>query len=214
MRTFLLLLLVAIPGHAQDPAHATIVERRETAIEHGLRSPTQRLHLTLALLDGSGWAPQAILAAVRESAGILAQCGVALEKAELVRISAPVRFRDFHTPVSRELAQALSLAKPTVYFVAGTRQQPAFDAEAIGRGNSRSRPELADTVWVTRATRDPGIAIAHELAHVLMDSGDHSEEANNLMRDETSPGNVRLSATQCARIRDSGSETGLLRPSR
>ncbi|MDA0984048.1 MAG: hypothetical protein O3A06_13735, partial [Proteobacteria bacterium] len=114
---------------------------------------------------------------------ILAQCGIALESAELVRIRAPDHYRDFLTPVSRELARAVPLP----------------------------RPELADTVWVTHATRDLGIAIAHELAHVLMDSGAHSDEPGNLMRDETDRGNTRLNPAQCDRMRDTAHTNGLLR---
>jgi len=86
-----------------------------------------------------------------------------------------------------------------------------FDAKLAGRGNSRTRPELADTVWVTRATRDPGIALAHELAHVLMNSGEHSAEEGNLMRDETTAQNVRLSPAQCERLRSNAVENGLVR---
>lgn len=97
-----------------------------------------------------------------------------------------------------------------VWFVRDTRQRPAFDAEAIGRGNSRMRPELADSIWVTRATGDLGIAIAHELAHVLMDSGAHSNEPGNLMREETSPASKLLSATQCAQLRETGTANGML----
>jgi len=103
------------------------------------------------------------------------------------------------------------VAKPAVYLVRHTKSRPAFDAEAIGRGNSRTRPEIADTVWMTAATRDPGIALAHELAHVLMDSGEHSEEQGNLMREETSPRNTTLTAEQCARVREAGSRNGLLK---
>ena len=69
-------------------------------------------------------------------------------------------------------------------------RSPAFDAEAIGRGNSGSRPELRDTVWIALGSRDLGIVLAHELAHVLMDSGEHSDEPGNLMRDETAPENT------------------------
>ncbi len=156
--------------------------------------------------------PETIIAAANESARILGQCGVALKAAELVRVAAPVRYHDFRTPVSRELAATLQLGKPTVYFVAGTRQRPAFDAEAIGRGNSLTRPELRDTVWITRGTRDLGIALTHELAHVLMDSGEHSEEPGNLMREDTAPENARLSANQCARLRETATANGLLRP--
>jgi hypothetical protein len=97
-----------------------------------------------------------------------------------------------------------------VYLVRDTKNRPAFDAEAIGRGNSRTRPELADTVWMTAATREPGVALAHELAHVLMDSGGHSGEAGNLMREQTSPRNTALSAAQCARLRGTGGRNGLL----
>ena len=88
----------------------------------------------------------------------------------------------------------------------------AFDAEAIGRGNSQTRPELRDTVWITRGTRDLGIAMTHEIVHVLMDSGEHSEEPDNLMRDETAPGNSRLTPAQCARLLEAGTANGLLGP--
>ena len=73
-----------------------------------------------------------------------------------------------------------------------------------------TRPELADTVWMTAATRDAGVALAHELAHVLMDSGEHSDEPGNLMRDETSPTNTALSVTQCTRLRETALSNGLL----
>jgi hypothetical protein len=172
---------------------------------------THGLVLTLATLEGAGWTPETMAAAAGESAQILAQCGVGLRKLELVLLRAPERFRDFYTPLSRELARTAPLARPTVYFVAGTLQQPAFEAEAIGRGNSRSRPELRDTVWITRDARDLGLVLAHELVHVLMDSGEHVTEAGNLMSDETAPGNTRLSDAQCARLRETGSANGLLR---
>lgn len=98
-----------------------------------------------------------------------------------------------------------------MYFVTDTRQRPGFDAEAIGRGNSSTRPELADSVWVTRAARDVDIALAHELVHVLANSGAHVELSGNLMRDETTPHNTRLTAAQCEQLREVGTEHGLLR---
>jgi hypothetical protein len=168
----------------------------------------------LAYFKDGGWSPDAIAAALTQASGVLAQCGVRVEGAELVAVDAPPPYHWFETQRSRQVARALQLSRPTIYFVFDTRQQPAFDAEAIGRGNSRTRPELADTVWITRGARDPGIALAHELAHVLMDDGAHSEEAGNLMREETTPGNTRLTAAQCARLRDRASGNGLLRPLR
>jgi hypothetical protein len=211
MRIIRLLLFAVLPAFAQEPAAVVVLERNALEIESQANA-SHRLALTLAYFRGGGWEPEAIRAAVRQGAQILGRCGVALELAELVRMDAPERYRYLDTPASRALARALPLRKPVVYFVLDTRNRPAFDAEAIGRGNSRSRPELQDTVWITRGARDPGIVLAHELAHVLMDSGAHSEEPGNLMRAETTPENTRLSADQCARLRDSGSGNGLLAP--
>lgn len=169
-----------------------------------------RFRLTLVRLEGSGWTHERSLAVVREAGAILVQCGVALERVKIQSVAAPNHL-DFSTPAARELARAHPVAKPAVYLVRDTKSRPAFDAEAIGRGNSRTRPEIADTVWMTAATRDPGIALAHELAHVLMDSGEHSEDEGNLMREETSPRNTTLDAAQCERLRETGSRNGLLK---
>ena len=173
--------------------------------------PRVTLPLAVVMIDGSGWTRERADVALREAGTILAQCGVALERTDLIVLQVPPNLMDFSTPAARELARAHPVARPAVYLVRDTRSRPAFDAEAIGRGNSRTRPEIADTVWMTAAARDPGIALAHELAHVLMDSGEHSEEAGNLMRGETSARNTSLSARQCARLRDTGSANGLLK---
>ena len=169
------------------------------------------LNLTLVLFAGGAWPESEALAAAREALGILGQCGIAGGPMQVLRADEPAGFRLFQTSRSRALARRLQPRKPAIFFVDGTLQRPAYDAEAIGRGNSGTRPELADTVWIVRDARDPGVALAHELAHVLMDSGGHSEEPGNLMRDETAPGNNRLSDAQCARLRNNGKANGLLR---
>lgn len=168
------------------------------------------LHLSVANIDH--WDAAVVIAALRTAATLLAQCAIRVTGADLLQIAVPESHRYFATPRSRELAQALALPKPTLYFTAGTRQIPAFDAEAIGRSNSRSRPELTDTVWIARGARDPGQVIAHELAHVLMDSGAHDDTPGNLMAEETAPQNTQLNAAQCTQMRDTGTRNGILRP--
>jgi len=207
----LILALACLPVPAPAQESIAVTGRKELSVPAPAAGAQEKLRLSLALLEDTGWEEEAIAGAVRDATGILAQCGVALERAELVRVRAPGVFRDFLTPLSRKLAAEVPLPRPAIWFVRDTRQRPAFDAEAIGRGNSRTRPELADTVWVTRATRDLGIALAHELAHVLMDSGEHSDEPDNLMREETGPGNTRLTSPQCERLRDTARANGLLR---
>ena len=171
---------------------------------------SHRLQLTVVNIEGSGWTLERALGALREAAAILGQCGVAVSGAQWLSLSAPSRYLDFSTPVARELARLHPVRRPAIYLVRDTRSRPAFDAEAIGRGNSRSRPELADTVWITVATRDAGMVLAHELAHVLMDSGEHSDAPENLMREETGPGSTVLTSEQCARLREAGTGNGLL----
>lgn len=210
-----LLAALAAPAAAQPPATlpATLPLRIEhRAVLRDLALPEQPAHtLELRVVDLDHWPEAATTAALGEAARILAQCGIRTGRVDLLRVQAPETHRHFDTPRSRELARALNLPRPVVFLAAGTRQVPAFDAEAIGRGNSRTRPELADTVWVARGARDLGIVIAHELAHVLMDSGAHDNTPGNLMAESTTTQNTRLTAAQCAQIGATGTRHGLLR---
>jgi hypothetical protein len=172
--------------------------------------PTHSLGLTLILVEGAGWKRQEVLAAVAIASGWLGQCGLRIESLELMRVSVAPDYLDLFTPRSRELAASLAPVSPAIYFVRETRQRPAFDAEAVGRGNSRSRPEMTDSVWVTRAAPDLAVVLAHELVHVLSNSGDHVALDGNLMRDESDPRNIQLTEGQCAQVRTVGARNGLL----
>ena len=163
------------------------------------------------MISGSRWTSDAILDAVKGAAAILAQCDIDVSPAQLREFDGPQRYRYLRTPDSREFARRAGLLKPTIFFVDDTLQRPAFDAEAIGRGNAKSRPEMTDTVWITAGIRDLPVALAHELVHVLTDSGAHSDVPGNLMRDDTAAGNTRLTAEQCGSIVTIGTANGLLR---
>jgi hypothetical protein len=152
-------------------------------------------------------------AAVREALAVLAQCGLRAGPATLRELSGgPPAARDLSNAAAEQLVEELRPARPAVFFVRDTRKRPAFDAEAFGTGNSRTRPALAGTVWLTLPVRDTGIALAHELAHVLMDSGEHVEEAGNLMREDTAPENRSLTPAQCGRMKERGTANGWLQP--
>jgi hypothetical protein len=202
------------PAFPQDTTTAIRIAERSTLRAKEIAGPARpsdkQLHLMLVYFTDGAWPRDAALHATRGAARILRQCGVAVTTLELVRVTAPLKYQYLDTPLSRELARSLSLAKPTVYFVTDTRQEPQFEAEAIGRANSATRPEMTDTVWVTRHVRDADIALAHELVHVLTDSGTHADAPGNLMREETTPANTHLSAAQCAQLRAVGKRNGLL----
>jgi hypothetical protein len=202
-------------GCAQAPPPlritATVPVPEHTLPYAGARPATHRLQLDLFMFADTPWQPERIVQAVRDTAPIFAQCGVRLERAELyVLDGGDPRFRYLATPSARELVRRMRPAKPAAFFVRDTRHRPAYDAEGFGRGNTANRPELAGTVWITARIRDLPIALSHELAHVLMDSGEHSYAPGNLMRDETAADNTTLTSAQCERLVSTGTSNGLL----
>lgn len=204
------LLLAPVTLHASEGPVARIVAREPLTAAPAPATATHTLQLTL--LDVGGWSPAAIAGITQQGSRLLMQCHIATTAIELLSIEVDDFHQDFETQRSRRLAAALSPGRPAVFFVRDSLQRPAFDAEAIGRGNSRRRPELRDTVWITRGTRDAAIAFAHELVHVLMNSGEHDETPGNLMNSDTRPDNTQLTPAQCALIRGNGEGHGLLRP--
>lgn len=199
--------LALAEAHAQP--RVEVLERQDIPVE----APGSRnLRLGVVQLEGSGWSKERAIDMVRQAAAILSQCDIGVQQVEWVRLGVPPPYLDFFTPLSRELARVHPVGRPAIYLVRSTRNRPAFEAEAIGRGNSRSRPELVDTVWMTASVRDPAIALAHELAHVLMNSGEHTDEPGNLMREDTAPGQTQLSAAQCSRMRQTAEGNRLFSP--
>ena len=174
------------------------------------RTSGHRLRLAFGYFADTGWTFDALERHAARAAGILAACDIRLDEVEVHTLAGPQMYRYFHDAIGSDLVAKAGLPKPSVYFVRDTLQVEAFEAEAIGRRNSASRPALRYTVWMTEGTRDPGIALAHELAHVLMDSGAHVDRAGNLMRGETAPENTALTEQQCARMVRTGVRNGLL----
>ena len=211
--------IVAACGCAQTPPPLRIAATWPLP-EHelpypGTRPATHRLQVDLYTFTDTSWEPGRIVNAVREAAPMFAQCGIRLERAELYSLEGgDSRFRYLSTPAGRELVRRMRPAKPAVFFVRDTRHQPVYDAEAFGRSNTASRPELAGTVWITAYIRDLPLALAHELAHVLMDSGEHSQEPGNLMREDTSLASATITSAQCERMTRQGTANGWLQRAR
>jgi hypothetical protein len=202
--------LLAVAAAAPRAEEVRVIETRELPLAQAPAGASHELRLALYLFRGGRWTLEDIVPAVRGAAPLIGQCGVALTRVELHVVEAPRRYHFYSTPLSRDLLRRMQAARPAVFFVDDTHNTPAYDAEAIGRGNAAGRPELADTVWIAHGARDLPQALAHELVHVLTDSGEHSREPGNLMRPETSPQNINLTERQCARLRERGEAHGLI----
>lgn len=177
-------------------------------------APSAALDLSVIAVSGSGWEPPAVRAMLRSAAVIFRQCRIELRDVSVHHLSAPERLRYFTAETAQALVAAHSYAKPAAYLMADTRRAVPFDAEAFAPANSAATPLLTDTVWIIRGTRNPGIALAHELVHVLADNGEHSSLPDNLMGEETAPENRNLTPDQCRRIVQSGRVRGLLAESK
>ena len=210
LESLLAAALLLASGAAAPADSISIVEVRPLpSVE--VRGATHNLLMHVHTFRGTRWETDEIVKAVSESAGLLAQCGVAFESSELRIIDSPRPFHYYDTPVSRQLLRALAVRKPAVFFAEDTRNDPAFDAEAIGLSNAKSRPELVNTVWIAHGARDLPHALAHELVHILTNSGEHSKVPGNLMQPDTSPKNTHLTSAQCEQVRTRGEAHGLLR---
>jgi hypothetical protein len=205
----LLLAFAASAAHAED---IRVAETHGVLLEQPSAGATHQLQLALHVFRGGRWTVEDIVPAVRDAAVLIGQCRVALVHADIHVVEAPRRYHFYSTPVSRGLLGRMPAPRPAVFFVDDTHNRPAYEAEAIGRGNAVGRPELADTIWIAHGARNLPQALAHELVHVLSDSGEHSREPGNLMRPETSPQNIQLTEQQCARLRARGEAHGLLTP--
>jgi hypothetical protein len=193
------------------PAVPTSVsERTSEWLATDMTSYEKALELNVAVLDDAGWPPAAVHMMLRGAAAIFGQCGIGLRNVSVHRLSAPERLRYFTVETAQALVGARAYAKPAAYLMTDTRRPVAFDAEAFAPANSAAYPQLADTVWLMRGMRHPEVALAHELVHVLTNSGEHSSDPDNLMREETALENTRLTADQCREIVSRGSARGLL----
>jgi len=169
---------------------------------------TQKLlELNIVVLKDSGWSIDSAVKAAKQAADIYAQCQLNLD-ITLSQFEVSDYLLDFHSLSSRTLIEKTQLSAPknyraTIYLVRDTLRQEAFGGEAFAESNTQKLPWLKHSAWLIAEQNDPGITLAHELVHILLDNGNHSSETGNLMNDETLKENTQLSSLQCEAIRAS-----------
>ena len=173
-------------------------------MESGLRLP-----LDVLVLDAR-WSQARVAEILQAAYAILAQCGVIPGELSLRAFDGPDYLRDLSTGNARTLLGAYQRQRLAVVLARDTLMQVAYTGEAFGLGNTSMRPWLANSVWLMLDVDDPGIALAHEVYHVLANDGEHVEGTANLMQGRTRPDSTELTPRQCDLARRVGVANGLL----
>jgi hypothetical protein len=199
-------------GYIADPLAGAPISKQALP-DLDIRSPQAqagfRLSLDILVLD-SRWSQQRIEQAVQQAYLVLAQCTVIPGEISIHAINGNDYLRDLATGSARTLLDAVGTAKLTVVFARDTRMQAQYLGEAFGLGNTRMRPWLANSVWLMLDVEDAGIALGHELYHVIANSGAHVEGVANLMQARTRPESLALTIEQCRLARVNGVDNQLL----
>lgn len=184
-----------------DSAHVEHLSS-ETILSTMTDGDAEKLDVRIILLENSGWEIQEARDAALQAQEIYRQCNIALD-VTLSRYSASDYLLDFHSLTSRTLIDRSRITGPAIFLVRDTRRLEAFGGEAFGSINTRNMPWLSNTGWMISGQPDTGIIMAHELFHILVDSGDHSTEPGNLMNEQTSPANTSITTSQCELLKSS-----------
>jgi hypothetical protein len=168
--------------------------------------------LTLVWLENAGWPLDALLESVSAAARIYRQCGVRFGEVSIQLLRVPRGMRYYDTANAIALMKARMPTTPAVWFMRDTLQEPAFDAETIGRSNAMRGSGLLNTIWMTAQLEHHGVALAHELYHLIANTGAHVPEKDNLLHAQTSAKGTLLWDWQCERLLKVGGAFELLKP--
>jgi hypothetical protein len=172
-----------------EPLPDLVISRPET--KAGVSLP-----LDVLVLDPR-WTQRTVEQALQTAYDILWQCNLIGGNITVRAFDGDDYLRDLSTGSARTLLEAADSKHATVVFARDTRMQAQFTGEAFGIGNTRMRPWLSNSVWLMLDVDDPGIALAHELYHVLANNGDHVDGVANLMQGRTRPDSTQLTPEQC-----------------
>lgn len=168
------------------------------------------LPISINILD-SRWQPAEINQSLEILNRIFQQCSITAKIDQWQTIDGPNYLKDLSTGHALTLRRELGPQELSVFFARDTRMQPQFDAEAFGAGNTSTRPWMKNSLWITYGISDTGIALAHELFHIIANDGRHVTLANNLMHERTADSHTRLTPEQCTQAIANGLQANLLR---
>ena len=167
---------------------------------------------SIVFFEDGAWDMATAFSGMRRTLDILGQCGIVADKLNVYVVRAPTRLTDFSDSLARELVPRLNISRPAVYFVRDSLQPRKLEYEVIANANSKSRPELRDTLWILAGARDLGEGTARTLMYMLMDRYEINKVAGSLFySDQTNLDNSRIDEDQCSLALRTGQSNGLLK---
>ena len=162
----------------------------------------KKLSLNVLQLDPR-WQTAAVKTAIDEVNTILLQCGIAVTEVKFFGTKTPDYLQDLETGTAHTVLTRFRALHPDennilLLLARNNRMRIDFEAQAFGQANTASRSWLEDTLWIMHGARDVPIALAHELMHILSNSGEHAPSPQNLMSADTDAQGTLLTPAQCA----------------
>ena len=198
-------------GFIGDPlvSPANLSVSRETFANPSNTSTKYSLDVSINVLD-QRWNSEQITTAIQDLNTLFKQCDVSVRVKDMNIVDAPDYLKDLSTGNMLTLRRKLGPQQLSIYFGRDTNMQPQFDAEAFGEGNTTNRRWMINSLWLTYGIKHTGIALAHELFHIVANDGGHTRTENNLMHERTDPSHTVLRADQCTVMQRNGLDAELL----
>jgi len=222
-------------GYLGDPLASIDLSNLGISIDDREQFNTRQAHqssyampLQLVRLDPR-WDYAALNRAIDDANRLYRQCNINLEIDSVVSLTGPEYLMDLSSGNALTLSRALQLSgamkerressqsvhgkqqTTRVYLARDTIMLEQYDANAFGLGNTRNRPWMTNSLWLTFGIDGTDIALAHELFHIASNSGEHTTLGDNLMQARTHSGNTKLTVDQCAAAIQNGIANGVLR---
>jgi len=203
-------------GYIPDPLAAlydapeVVSEQRVKLTSRGFEN---QLDLDLLVLD-TRWRIQRVTRMLKGVFEIMAECRIDPGQISVKTLRGPNYTKHLSVGSAFTVLGPNPKMIATVVLADNTHMLEAYEAEAFGLGNTRTRPWLRNTVWLTQSVQHEELALAHELYHVVANDGQHQSTPNNLMQAQTTLNNVELNDNQCARLLEIGHQNRLLSSTR
>lgn len=208
---------VAPPPLAITPKPPSVTEPRFVSkapislSSEGTYDLTHSLSLNVVLLEGSGWNQTETSSMLTTASKILEQCGIGIKEAQLYIYLVPHHMLNPRIEAARQLVSILNLSTPLLVLAATTPSPERFGGEVFGTGNTRNRPELRHSAWISSATHDRDALLARLLVIMLRNSPAASSDPDNLLYGtESASTRTTLDSAQCNEVRKNGEQEKLL----